>query len=86
MERRSLKDCSVSFSRTNESVFLRNCPEKEEFNLVFFTSERLVCFEPTKAAKFLKKIQVHSVLDGQGKKVFKGKYCICKGLIDVSCI
>ena len=29
----------------------------EEFNLVFFTARRLACFEPTKAAKFLKKFQ-----------------------------
>ena len=30
----------------------------EEFNLVFFTEERLACFELTKAAKFLKKCAV----------------------------
>ena len=29
-----------------------------EFNLVFFTEERLACFELTKAAKFLKKCAV----------------------------
>ena len=30
----------------------------EEFNLVFFTEERLTCFELAKAAKFLKKCAV----------------------------
>ena len=34
----------------------------EEFNIVFSTCECLACFDPTKAAKFLKKFQVHSVL------------------------
>ena len=38
----------------------------EKFNLVFCTAKRLVCFEPIKAAKFLKKFQVHSVLYGRG--------------------
>ena len=42
-----------------------------ENNLVFFTAGCLACFEPTKAAKVLKKVQVHSVLYGQGKHVFK---------------
>ena len=38
----------------------------EEFNLFFLTggSERLACFEPTEAARFLKKLEVHSVLYG----------------------
>ena len=29
--------------------------------------ERLACFEPTDAARFLKKLELHSVLYGQGK-------------------
>ena len=33
-------------------------------------SERLACFEPTEAARFLKKLEVHSVLDGQGEVRF----------------
>ena len=33
-------------------------------------SERLACFEPTEAARFLKKFEVHSVLDGQGEVRF----------------
>ena len=35
---------------------------------------RFACFEPTKAAKSLKKLQVHSVLYGQGKYVFKREF------------
>ena len=32
----------------------------EEFNLVFYSgSERLACFEPTKAARFLKTLEEH---------------------------
>ena len=37
----------------------------EEFNLICFPqggSERLACFEPTKAARFLKKLEVNSAL------------------------
>ena len=34
----------------------------EEVNIVFFMAERLACFEPTKAARFMKKLQVHSEL------------------------
>ena len=37
-------------------------------------SERLACFEPTKEATFLKKLEVHSVLYGQGKYVFKREF------------
>ena len=46
----------------------------EEFNTLFFTSELLACFGSTKAAKFWKKSQVHSVLYGQGKYVFKREF------------
>ena len=34
-------------------------------------SERLACFEPTKAARFLKTLEVHSVLYDQRKVRFK---------------
>ena len=37
-------------------------------------SERLACFEPLEAARFLKKLEVHSVLYGQGKYVFKREF------------
>ena len=48
----------------------------KEFNLVFFPggSKRLTCFEPTEVARFLKKLEVHSVLYGQGKYVFKRQF------------
>ena len=49
----------------------------EEFNLICFPqggSERLACFEPTKAARFLKKLEVHSVLYGHRKYVFKREF------------
>ena len=38
------------------------------------TAKRLARFETTKAANFLKKFQVHSVLYGQGKYVFKREF------------
>ena len=46
----------------------------EKFNLVFFTAESLACFEPIKAARFLKKLEVHSVLYGQEEFVFKRQF------------
>ena len=48
----------------------------EEFNLFFLPggSERLDCFEPTEAARFLKKVEVHSVLYGHRKYVFKREF------------
>ena len=41
----------------------------EEFN-----HGSLACFEPTKAARILKKLEVHCVLYGQGKYVFKREF------------
>ena len=44
-----------------------------EFNLVFYTADRgawLVSFEPTKGARFLKTLEVHSVLYDQRKVRF----------------
>ena len=42
-------------------------------------SERLACFEPTEAARFLTKLEVHSVLDGQGEVRFqKGIFVFLK--------
>ena len=37
-------------------------------------SERLTCFEPTEAARFLKKLEVHSVLYGHRKYLFRGEF------------
>ena len=56
----------------------------EEFNLIFFTAERLACFEMQPRQQrvgggtFL--------LYGQGNYVFKGKFCIYKCFIDVKFI
>ena len=47
-------------------------------------SERLACFEPTKAARFLKTLEVHSVLYDQRRVfVFKKNLWIYKGFMDV---
>ena len=51
----------------------------EEFNLFFLPGrlERLACFEPTGAARFLKKLgklEIHSVLYGHRKYVFKREF------------
>ena len=45
----------------------------------------MACPKPTKAAKLLKKPQVHSILYVQGKHVFKIDFCIIiyKGFMDV---
>ena len=58
--------------------------KRELFSMKFFRgiqpcflhggSERLACFEPPEAARFLKKLEVHSVLYGQGKYVFKREF------------
>ena len=67
MERESSIECSVSFLWANESFSLWNCLSK---NL----TGSLTCFEPTKAARILKKLEVHSVLYGQGKYIFKREF------------
>ena len=60
----------------------------EEFNLVFFTtdpcgSERLACFEPTEAARCLKKVEGHSVYSMVKERTGKGIFVMYKGFIDV---
>ena len=45
----------------------------EEFN-----HGSLACFEPSKAARIRKKLEVHSVCHGQGKYVFKREYLYLK--------
>ena len=42
-------------------------------------SERLACFEPTEAARFLRKLEVHSVLYGHRKYVFKREFLCLEG-------
>ena len=69
MERKSSKKCSDSFLWTTafhyEIVFrgIQPC-------FLRGRSERLACFEPTKAARYLKKREILSALYGQGKHVF----------------
>ena len=47
-------------------------------------SECLACFEPTKAARFLKTLNVHSVLLWLKESTFlKRSFCIYKGFMDV---
>ena len=49
----------------------------EEFNLfVYLTADQSswLCFEPTEAARFLKKLEVHSVLYGHRKRLFKREF------------
>ena len=78
MERRSLKDCKDSFSY---EIVLR------KRNSTLFSSRRsALSVEPTKAAKFLKKFRYILYCMVKERKFLKGKYCICKGLIHVSCI
>ena len=43
-------------------------------------SERLACFEPTEASRFLKKLEVYSVYSIVRESSFlKGNFCIDKG-------
>ena len=72
MEGESSKECSIPFcgqmkAFRYEIVF-------REIQPCFFTAESLACFEPIKAARFLKKLEVHSVLCGQEKFVFKRQF------------
>ena len=47
-------------------------------------SERLASFEPTEAARFLKKLEVHSVYYMVKESTFlKGNFCIYKDFMDV---
>ena len=84
MERESSKECSVSFLWTNESFSLWNCLSRNSTLFLHGGSECLACFEPTKAARFLKTLEVHSVLYDQRKVRFlKKNCCIYKGFMDV---
>ena len=56
----------------------------EEFNLVFFVVEQMVCFETaTKAVTFLLNFQVPFSLYGQENYVLPGNLCIYECFIDV---
>ena len=75
MERESSKECSAFFWVEEGKLFIKKS-SVEEFNLVFFTTERLGLFwNATKAVKFLLHFQVHSALYGQDNYVsWKGIY------------
>ena len=75
MERESSKECLDSFFVYKPELFAMKL-SFEEFNLFFLPGglERLACFEPTGAARFLKKLEVHSVLYGHRKYVFKREF------------
>ena len=57
----------------------------EEFNqFLDGGSERVAWFESTEAARFLKKLEVHSVYSMVKESTFlKGNFCIYKGFTDV---
>ena len=79
MERESSKECSVSFLWTNESFSLWNCLSRNSTLFLHGGSECLACFEPTKAARFLKTLEVHSVLYDQRKvRFWKGIFVFIK--------
>ena len=89
MERESSKECSVSFLWTNESFSLLNGLSR---NSTLFSS-RLIralrlfwrVFEPTEAARFLKKLEVHFVYSMiRESTFFKGKFLyIYKGFMNI---
>ena len=55
---------------TNESFSLWNCLSRNSTLFLHGGPECLACFEPTKAARFLKTLEVHSVLHDQRKVRF----------------
>ena len=60
---------------TNESFSLWNCLSRNSTLFLHGGSECLACFEPTKAARFLKTLEVHSVLYDQRRVfVFKKEF------------
>ena len=73
MKRESSKECWVSLLWTNEGFSFTKL-SFEEFNLVFFTTESLACFQPTKAPKSFNKPQAHSTLYRKEKYVFNRKF------------
>ena len=63
-----------SFLVDNRELFaIINCLLKISTLFLQGGSEHLACFEPTEAARFLKKLEVRSVLYNRGKSGFKGK-------------
>ena len=75
MERESSKECSHFYFCGQRRAF---CVEIH-FRVIqpcflHGGSERLAWFEPTEAARFLKKLEVHSVLYGHRKCVFEREF------------
>ena len=65
----------LSFLFVEEGELFLKKSSFEEFNLVFFTAEHMVCFEmQQKAAKFLLNFQVLLALYGQENYVFERKF------------
>ena len=50
----------------------------EEFNLVFYGSERLACFEPTKQRGFWRHLGTFRTLWSKKSTFLKGNFCILK--------
>ena len=61
VERENSKECSDSFLWTNESFSLLNCLSRNSTLLFSRRIRVLGLFEPTEAARFSKKLEVHSV-------------------------
>ena len=74
----------LSFLFVEEGELFLKKSSFEEFNLVFFTAEHMVCFEmQPRAAKFLLNFQVLFALYGQEITFLKGNLCIFQCFIDV---
>ena len=54
----------------------------EEFNLVFFTAERLAYFEATEAARFWRNFKYILYSMVKESTFLKGDFCIYKGVMD----
>ena len=68
------KNDQLSFVEKGK-LFIKK-PSFEEFNLVFFMAEPMVCFEmqPTSQRRFLLNFQVHFALYGQDNYVFESEF------------
>ena len=66
----------ISFLFVEKGKLFIKKPSFEEFNLVFFTAEPMVCFEmqPTSPRSFLLNFQVHFALYGQDNYVFEREF------------
>ena len=83
MERESSMEFSVSFCGQTKAFRYEIVFRGIQPCFLHGGSERLACFEPTKAARFLKTFEVHSVLYDKKSTFFKRNFCIYKGFMDV---